>query len=205
MNRIPPVLLVIVIICCVVELLIEVAIFAGIPAARQLTFAFGAFWSDLVWGAHPIYPGQNILMFVTYGFLHSGLIHLGMNMLSLIALAPQLGMIFDGRRLLAIYAVSQLAAAGLFAYMTPAAGPMIGASGAVFGLAGALIGFAARRSQQRGLPMGPLMRSAGLILLLNLGLTVMVPSIAWEAHLGGALAGLAMGLLFAGPSRRRFR
>lgn len=203
MNRIPPVILVIVIACCVVELLINAAMLLGLPASRYLAFGFGAFWSDLLWGAKPLYPGQPLLMFATYGFLHSGLLHLGMNMLSLVALAPQLGMVFDGRRLALIYAVSQLAAAGLFAVMAPTAGPMIGASGAVFGMAGALIGFAARRSLQRSLPMGPLLRSAGMILLLNLGLTLMVPSIAWEAHLGGALAGLAMGLAQARSGWRR--
>ena len=37
--------------------------------------------------------------------------------------------------------------------------------------------------------------------LLNVALTLAVPNIAWQAHLGGALAGLAMGALYQ-PRRR---
>ena len=38
--------------------------------------------------------------------------------------------------------------------------------------------------------------------VLNVALTVLMPSIAWQAHLGGTLAGLVMGVAMAfGPRR----
>jgi rhomboid protease GluP len=74
---------------------------------------------------------------------------------------------------------------------------MIGASGAIFGLAGALIGYAAVTGWRRRRPLGQLWRGVGLMVVLNVALTVLMPSIAWEAHLGGALAGLAMGAAMA--------
>ena len=40
-----------------------------------------------------------------------------------------------------------------------------------------------------------------MTVLLNVALTLAVPNIAWQAHLGGALAGLAMGALYQ-PRRR---
>ena len=46
---------------------------------RGLAFENGAFWPVLVGGARAIYPGQPVLMFVTYGFLHGGVIHLVVN------------------------------------------------------------------------------------------------------------------------------
>ena len=133
-------------------------------------------------------------MFVSYGLLHGGLLHLGMNMISLAVVARELARLMPPAVMLMIYLISQIAAAGLFALMAPAAGPMVGASGAVFGLAGALVGLVALRRSRRGQPMGPLWRAVANIVLLNLGLTLLVPAIAWQAHLGGALAGLAMGL-----------
>ena len=85
--------------------------------------------------------------------------------------------------------------------MQPESGPMVGASGAIFGLAGALIAVAMLDRRRRQKPLGPLWRAVANIVVLNLGLTFLVPSIAWQAHLGGALAGLVMGLLI-GPRRR---
>ncbi|MCF3974192.1 rhomboid family intramembrane serine protease [Paracoccus salsus] len=186
--------------CCAIELVLQLALVAGFPAARQASLMLAGFWSPLIHEGYGLYPGQPLLMFLSYGLLHSGLLHLAMNMLSLAVVARELGRLIGSGMMALIYLVSQVAAAGLFAAMQPQAGPMIGASGAVFGIAGALVGYAAIEGHRRGRNMGQMWRSVALIVALNVAITVLVPAIAWQAHLGGAAAGLAMG---AGLALRR--
>ncbi|MDO5621472.1 MAG: rhomboid family intramembrane serine protease [Paracoccus sp. (in: a-proteobacteria)] len=191
-TRLPPVFWVIILTCCLFE-----AVAMLWPDLADQALLWGGFWPQLFHGVRGVYPGQIAGMFVTYGFLHAGWLHLGMNMLSLAVLIRAMRPGFSTGQLLLIYALSQIAAAGLFAVMLPDGGPMIGASGAVFGLAGALFGFAFTRARRLHLPMDQIARSAALLVLINLGLTLVLPGIAWQAHLGGALAGLALGALMA--------
>ncbi|MBM3603196.1 MAG: rhomboid family intramembrane serine protease [Alphaproteobacteria bacterium] len=192
-----------VVICCGIEGLLLLAGLVGYPIARQASFMLGGFWSPLIWEGAGLYPGQRLAMFLTYGLLHGGLLHLAMNMISLAAVARELNRMVGPARMGAIYLASQVSGAALFAAMQPQAGPMIGASGAVFGLAGALVGFAAITLRRRRRSLAPLVRAVALILGLNIALTLLMPSIAWEAHLGGAAAGLILGLIFAfSPSAR---
>lgn len=156
---------------------------------------YGAFWSPLIFGETPVFPGQPVTMLITYGLLHAGVLHLAMNMVSLAAVARELGRLMSPARMALTYLVTQVVAALVFGVMARDAVPMVGASGAVFGLAGALVGTAARSRLRRGQPLAPLWRAVGIIVVLNLGLTLAMPSIAWQAHLGGALAGVAIGLL----------
>lgn len=183
--------------CCVIEAALQIAALAGYPSARQAAFMLAAFWSPLIHDGYGLYPGQPLLMFLTYGLLHSGLTHLAMNMISLAFVARELNRLIGAGTMALIYLASQIGAAALFAAMQPAAGPMIGASGAVFGIAGALVAFAAIVGHRRHRPMGQMWRSVALIVALNVAITVLVPSIAWQAHLGGAAAGAAMGILLA--------
>lgn len=179
--------------------------YISLPVRQAVTSVLG-FWSPQFHALQGVYPGQPVVMFLSYGLLHAGLVHLGMNMLSLAAVARELNPLIGPRRMAVVYAVSQVAAALLFALMKPQAGPMVGASGAIFGLAGALVGHAAIVGYRRRRPLGQLARAVVILIVLNVALTVLIPSIAWEAHLGGALAGLAMGIvtgLRATPGARR--
>lgn len=187
----------VIVLCCAIQAAVIAADLVGYPIVRQAALILGGFWSPVLWAGHGVFPGHVLTMFLTYGFLHAGLLHLGMNMLSLVALARELDRLIGARRMALVYAVTQLAAALLFAVMTPNGGPMIGASGAIFGLAGALIGFAAVTGWRRRRPLGQLWRGVAMMVVLNVALTVLMPSIAWEAHLGGALAGLLMGAAMA--------
>ncbi|MDO5631193.1 MAG: rhomboid family intramembrane serine protease [Paracoccus sp. (in: a-proteobacteria)] len=204
MKTIPRPFIAIIALCCLIEAALSLAPLLGAPVGvRQLVFALGGFWPAIVGTGRGVYPFQDLAMFISYGFLHAGLAHLAMNMLSLAVLVREMAPALSTARLLAIYAVAQVAGALLFWQMHPIGGPMVGASGAVFGLAGALFGFAVMRYRARGLPMGGLMRSAAILIGLNLILTLLMPSVAWQAHLGGALAGLIMGAVYgAMPTRQ---
>ena len=71
----------------------------------------------------------------------------------------------------------------------------VGASGAVFGLFGVLLAFQLSRS----IPLGQ--TRLGLMLVLNLGLTFLVPGISIGGHLGGLAGGVLAGFAWFGPPK----
>lgn len=183
--------------CCLAEALLLLGGLLGWDLRRQ-ALLYGSFWSVLMHGGIGVFPGQGVAMFVSYGFLHAGLLHLGMNMISLAAVARELWRLLPGGLMALAYAASQIAAAAVYGWMQPMGGPMIGASGAVFGLAGALLGYGGIWRFRSGRSMRPVWRAVAMVLGLNVALTLLMPQIAWQAHLGGAAAGMAVGLIAAG-------
>ena len=134
---------------------------------------------------------------VTAGFLHSGLLHLAFNMYFLYFLGtllePEIGRLRFG----AIYLVSLLGGSLGALLVTPEA-VTVGASGAVFGLLGAAI----LALRARGID--PMQSGLGVTLLLNLGITFLLPNISIGGHLGGLFAGAIVGfLMFEIAERRR--
>ncbi|HEY6532012.1 MAG TPA: rhomboid family intramembrane serine protease, partial [Acidimicrobiales bacterium] len=73
---------------------------------------------------------------ITGGFLHAGLVHLGMNMLLLYLLGSQLEPLLGRLRFLTLYIACLVAGSFGVLLVTPTS-PTVGASGAVFGLMGA--------------------------------------------------------------------
>ncbi len=195
--RIPRWTSAIVILCCVTEVALQLADLGGWPGLRHATVLYGAFWSQLMHGDPGLVAGQGLWMFASYGLLHAGFLHLAMNMVSLAAVARELRRLMPVGQMALAYGVSQIAAAGIYGWMEPMGGPMIGASGAVFGLAGALVGYATIWRLRTERPMRPVLRAVALVLGLNVALTLLMPQIAWQAHLGGAVAGLLIGLIAA--------
>ncbi|MBB1497001.1 rhomboid family intramembrane serine protease [Paracoccus sp. MC1862] len=172
------------------------------PALREWAMLHGALWPQLLQDVRPMFPGQQVTMFLTYGFLHGGLLHLGMNMLALYVLARSLSVAMRGGAMVALYVVAQVVAGVVQLWLSDSPYPVVGASGAIFGLAGAEIAIAARIQLAKG---GSLRLLAGPVLqfvLLNVALTLAVPNIAWQAHLGGALAGVVIGALYRPRLRR---
>lgn len=196
---VPPVFLAVIALCVAIQLLSEAA-----PSLREWLLLYGALWPQLFEGVRPMFPGQQVTMFLTYGFLHGGLLHLGMNMLALYVLARSLAVAMPGGAMVALYALSQLVAGAVQLWLSDSQLPVVGASGAIFGLAGAEIAIAGRILLARGGSLRPLAGPVAQFILLNVALTLAVPNIAWQAHLGGALAGVAMGALYQ-PRRRRRR
>jgi membrane associated rhomboid family serine protease len=136
---------------------------------------------------------------LTGAFLHGGLIHIGVNMMSLWFLGRFIEFALGSWRMLVVYMVS-LGASGLGVvyFSTNPDVATIGASGAIFGLFGALfaIGF---KLGKRGMD---LVRANTGILVLNLIITFTVPAISWQAHVAGLLAGFALTYVIYYPPRR---
>jgi membrane associated rhomboid family serine protease len=135
---------------------------------------------------------------LTGAFLHGGLIHIGVNMMSLFFLGRFIEFALGSWRMLAVYVVSLVVSGlGVVFFSSPDVAT-VGASGAIFGLFGALfaIGF------KLGKPGMELVRANIGILALNLIITFTVPQISWQEHVAGLLAGFALTYAIYFPPRR---
>ena len=134
---------------------------------------------------------------VSAGFLHAGLLHLAFNMYFLYFLGqllePEIGRVRFG----IIYLVS-LVGGSLGALVISPNAVTVGASGAVFGMMGAAI------IALRARGIDPMQSGLGVTLLLNLGITFLIPNISIGGHIGGLVAGGIVGyLMFEVADRRR--
>lgn len=146
----------------------------------------GASGRVFTWGAtHGLLVAQGEwYRLVTGGFLHAGLLHLGMNMFLLWLLGQALEPALGRSQFVAIYMVSLLGGSLGVMLLDPTSWTL-GASGAVFGLMGALTVLQMRAGQN------PWRSGIGTLIVLNLVITFMVPGISIGGHLGGLVAGAA--------------
>ncbi len=159
---------------------------------RRIALAYGAFWNGLLQNWQPLYPFQRELMFVTYAMLHGGFLHLIGNMIAVLALGGIVVARIGQQGFLLLYVISCIGGAAGFALLSNSTSPMVGASGAVFGLIGAWKFWEWQLRRHAGAAMGPLWRSLAGLAGLNVLLWLLLSGLlAWEAHLGGFLAGAA--------------
>jgi membrane associated rhomboid family serine protease len=162
--------------------------------------------------------GPQIWTFITYAFIHADLNHLIFNLVWLLAFGPPIARRLGPARFLAFCAAT--AAAGALAHLVTHLGefaPMIGASATISGTMAAAMRFVFQRGGPLGLlgrgddesyrvpaaPLAAMLRDPrilaflavwfGINVLFGMG-TVSMPgmegNVAWEAHIGGFLAGL---------------
>ncbi|MEU9096555.1 rhomboid family intramembrane serine protease [Streptomyces sp. NPDC048361] len=146
-------------------------------------------------GAQGVADGQWYRL-VTSMFLHQGYLHVGFNMLSLWWVGGPLEPALGRARYLALYFVSGLAG-GALTYLLAAQNQFsLGASGAIFGLFGAMAVLMRRMKYD--------MRPVIGLLVVNLIFTFSWSGIAWQAHVGGLVAGVVVGIgMVHAPAERR--
>ncbi|MGW0937840.1 rhomboid family intramembrane serine protease [Streptomyces sp. NPDC002666] len=134
---------------------------------------------------------------VTSMFLHEAVWHFAFNMLGLWWLGGPLEAALGRARYLALYLISGLAGGALTYWLAPQNQPSLGASGAIFGLLGATVVLMRRLNYD--------MRPVFMILALNLVITFNPwGGIAWQAHVGGLIAGVLIGIgMVHAPRERR--
>ncbi|OCX66397.1 hypothetical protein BFP70_05070 [Thioclava sp. SK-1] len=205
--RLPAVLVGLIILCLLPEAWLFVSGNGGYLRGRM--YQNFAFWPGLLRGWQENYPGQRFAMFLTYGFCHAGLSHLGFNLLTLISLGRPLVEILGQWRFGLVYLAGLLGGAAGYALLSRGTQPMVGASGALFGMAGAVLWLRLIDAWHEDSFLSGL---KGLIwpLLLLIGINVVMywtldGQLAWETHLGGFLCGgLSMALgRFGAVSRPR--
>jgi membrane associated rhomboid family serine protease len=141
---------------------------------------------------------------LTSGFVHFGVTHIALNMISLWLVGKDLERIIGPARYIALYVLSLLGgsvAAYLFSFphlhghvqQWTSSG---GASGAIFGVLGAVLVLVLR------LKVNP--RTVLLVIVANLVISFAIPNISWQAHVGGLLCGavFAAAVLYAPRTHR---
>jgi membrane associated rhomboid family serine protease len=140
--------------------------------------------------------------FLTAAFLHStSPVHILFNMYALRITGPFLEQQLGRARFTALYLLSALG--GSVGYLVLAGGPtseawltpVVGASGAVFGLFGAIL-LVLRRTGRNAMQIV-------VLIGINFAIGLFFPGIAWQAHLGGLIVGLALGAAYAYAPRER--
>lgn len=190
------------------------------------TFGFvpARYDASVLAGRFPGGVGAEIWTFLTYAFLHADLTHIAFNMLWMLPFGSAVARRFGTTRFFVFFAVTAIA--GALAHLVThqhEVAPMIGASAAVSGMMAAAIRFAFQHgsflSFRRGdaeaaarVPALSLIRSLknpsvlgflaiwfGLNIITGLGAIAIgasAQSIAWQAHIGGFVAGLVLFSLF---------
>ena len=162
---------------------------------RAMFFAHGAFWQPLLDGAPGLYAGQKYLMFISHAFLHGGLIHALMNGVILLALGKMIATRAGTGFMLVAFVICAVAGGVGFGYLTSTSAPMIGASGAAFGFMGVWQGWDLQLRRTHGLSLLPVGRTLIGLIAINVLLAVMLSgALAWQAHLGGFIAGFLIAL-----------
>ncbi len=185
-------------------------------------------------GAYPGGFGADLWTFFTYAFIHADFLHIGLNVAWLLPFGTALARRFGAWRYAGFMLVAAAAGAFAHLISHPGQmAPMIGASAAISGAMAAALRFVFQaggplgglwRAETPGnayrVPAEPLKATLrdprfliffgawiGLNLLIGLG-TVSIgeqgQEIAWQAHIGGFLAGLLLFNAFDPVPRRQF-
>lgn len=139
--------------------------------------------------------------YLSYAFVHGGLLHIGMNVYVLF----DIGRLFEVRRnwgnLLASFVIGSIMGAYFSQLATAGGVPLVGASGGVLGVAGALLADAIRgKSQQDRLLLRSLLQWMVFIVLFS----VAIPNVSLWGHVGGVIGGMLWGFMRQGlPKNKR--
>ncbi len=127
---------------------------------------------------------------VTSAFLHGGVFHLGINMLSLWILGSLFEPYVGPLRFSVVYVAAVVCGSFGATLLTPNS-PTVGASGGVFGLMAAML---VLQWQRRTSLFGDI----GIWLILNLVITFTIPNISVGGHIGGLIGGAAAAFALSG-------
>lgn len=173
--------------------------FLGLAVVVYLLANFGGLREivyPLLWQENALVAAGEWWRLFTPVLLHATVTHILFNMWALWVLGPQIERGVGTWPFVGVYLASA-AVGGAFMYVLGGldAPVAVGASGAIFGLFGIWFNWAVRR---RNTAQGRfLLRQIGFLLLLNAALPFIIRNIAWEAHLGGLIAGFVIGELWA--------
>jgi membrane associated rhomboid family serine protease len=165
---------------------INVLLFLGSGAGGSFLTGGGSggsrVFNDLALWGPAVGIGNDWWRLITAGFLHSGLIHIGLNMYILYWLGSMLEPALGHLRFVALYFTSLVAGSFGALLLSPNA-VTVGASGAVFGLMGAAF------VMQHARGINPMESGLGPVILINLAFSFIVPNISIGGHLGGLIGG----------------
>src|SRR5271156_2598543 len=187
--------------------------FALVPAAVTRAVS-----SSAPRNLHPLEP---LMTIVTSMFIHGGILHIAGNMLYLFIFGAAVEYRMGAARYLSFYLAAGIAAALATVWIAPESNvPVIGASGAIAGVLGAYFILYPRGRILTILPIFIFVQfieiPAVIFLLLWFAIQLyggievgkqgaVMGGVAWWAHVGGFLFGIAAGPILARPARRKLR
>ena len=127
--------------------------------------------------------------------LHAGLLHLAANTFALVIFGPRLESEFGRAAFFGLYAVSGVCGVAASYLVSPTLS--VGASGAVFGIVGAYGVYLVRNRREFGSAVNPVIMNLLIVLGINIAFGLFWSGIDQGAHVGGLLAGAAMGLVLS--------
>jgi len=155
------------------------------PSA-QLLFDLGAM-------APPAVADGQFWRLFTAMFLHAGLLHVALNAYFFWLFGRVVESVFGRTWMLLIFLVSGFLASVASYAFGPVLALAVGASGAISGVFGAFIAYNYRRRHLAANAAN--LRMALTVIVLNAFIAIAYSSIDWRAHVGGLLAGFALGYL----------
>ncbi|WP_431996288.1 rhomboid family intramembrane serine protease [Streptomyces fungicidicus] len=176
---------------------INLAVFLAVQVRPSLVrdlYLIGA------WPPAPFLPTQGVAegewyRLFTSMFTHQEIWHIAFNMLGLWWLGGPLEQALGRARYLTLYLISGLAGGALTYLLASGTTASLGASGAIFGLFGATAVLMRRLKYD--------MRPVIALLVINLIFTFGWSNIAWQAHIGGLVAGVVIGYAMVHAPRER--
>ncbi len=161
----------------------------------QLSSSFGQFIFENGLLSDAVIKQGQFWRLLTYMFLHSSIIHLGVNMLGLHAFGRITENIFGTNRFLAIYFVGGILSGLAHLFLSPGI-PAVGASGAILAIFGAVaVGIYKLKAILPGSLRERYLIFMAVIALSQLVMDRFLPHIAVFAHLGGLIGGIALGVI----------
>jgi membrane associated rhomboid family serine protease len=143
----------------------------------------------------PYVPHSGWYRLVTAMFLHESLIHIGFNMYILFVIGRVVEQYLGTARYIGLYFVAGLAGSAGALLQAPLS-PSLGASGAIFGILGAMLVIEWQAT-------GNITHGQALwLIVINLGISFIIPGISWGAHIGGLIGGILIMLAYAHWSDR---
>jgi membrane associated rhomboid family serine protease len=136
-------------------------------------------------------------------FLHVGLLHIALNAYFFWLFGRMVEASFGKTWMVLIYVVAGFLASVASYAFGPVTTLAVGASGAISGVFGAFIAYNYRRRQHAMNAAN--LRMALTVIVLNAVIAIGYSPIDWRAHVGGLVAGFALGYLAdsSGPARQR--
>jgi len=187
--------------------------FALVPAAVTRAVSSGA--------PRNLHPLEPLMTIVTSMFIHGGILHIAGNMLYLFIFGAAVEYRMGAARYLSFYLAAGIAAALATVWIAPESNvPVIGASGAIAGVLGAYFILYPRGRILTILPIFIFIQFIEIPAVIYLlfwfavqlyaglaegGSAGMTGGVAWWAHVGGFMFGIALGPMLAvnRPRRRR--
>ncbi|GAA3752695.1 rhomboid family intramembrane serine protease [Microbacterium kribbense] len=152
----------------------------------------------LLWGGYliPSLGHFEPWRLLTVLFVHSGWLHIGLNMLALWMIGRILEPLLGRSRFVVLYLIAGIGGSMGAVLLAPTV-PVVGASGAIFGLFGALLII--------GRHIGANVTGIAVIIGINFAYPFVIGilsgsmaavQISWQAHLGGLVAGCVVGFIY---------